>query len=138
MYTSIRSVLDDIYLIPDIKNGGIVSIAIFIAIYVDPIITQSNINTNQIFSLAIDRYPLLTDTIGKVIYKAIGEKFDKTKENDQVIEYFRTYLAPAITELYTDYHLKETIGNCNTNSLKTQLTSLSTEVGRYTVSDRWC
>lgn len=86
MYISIRSVPDDIYLIPDIKNGGIVSIAIFIAIYVDPIITQSNINTNQIFSLAIDRYPLLTDTIGKVIYKTIAEKFDKTKENDQVIE----------------------------------------------------
>jgi hypothetical protein len=121
MYTSIRSVPDDIYLIPDIKNGGIVSIAIFIAIYVDPIITQSNINTNQIFSLAIDRYPLLTDTIGKVIYKAIAEKFDKTKENDQVIEYFRTYLAPAIIEL-RDYHLKKTIGNCNTNSLKTRLT----------------
>ena len=94
----------------------------------DPIITQSNINTNQIFSLPIDRYPLLTDTIGKVIYKAIAEKFDKTKENDQVIEYFRTYLAPAIIEL-RDYHLKETIGNRNTNSLKTQLTGLSTEVG---------
>ncbi|MGC2384875.1 MAG: hypothetical protein WA631_17390, partial [Nitrososphaeraceae archaeon] len=57
MYTSIRSAPDDTYLIPDIKNGGIVSIAIFIAIYVDQIITQSNINTNQTFSLAIDRYP---------------------------------------------------------------------------------
>ena len=87
MYTSIRSVPDDIYLIPDIKNGGIVSIAIFIAIYVDPIITQSNINTNQIFSLAIDRYPLLTDTIGKVIYKTIAEKFDNNKKRKTEIHY---------------------------------------------------
>jgi hypothetical protein len=54
MATSIRRAPDDTYLIPDIKNGGIVSIAIFIVRYVDPIITQSNINTNQTFSLAID------------------------------------------------------------------------------------
>jgi hypothetical protein len=57
MYTSIRSAPDDTYLIPDIKNGGIVSIAIFMVIYVDPIITQSNISTNQTFSSTIDRYP---------------------------------------------------------------------------------
>jgi hypothetical protein len=56
MDTSIRSAPDDTYLIPDIRNGGIVLIAIFIVIYVDPITTQSNINTNQTFSLAIDRY----------------------------------------------------------------------------------
>jgi hypothetical protein len=56
MDTSIRSPPDDTYLIPDIRNGGIVSIAIFIVIYVDPITTQSNINTNQTFRLAIDRY----------------------------------------------------------------------------------
>jgi hypothetical protein len=60
MYTNIRSAPDETYLIPDIKNGGIELMAILIVIYVDPIITQSNINTNQTFSLAIDshRYTL--------------------------------------------------------------------------------
>jgi hypothetical protein len=84
----------------------IVSIAIFIVIHVTPLLTQSNINSNQTFGLTIDRYPNEFNT-SYTDFLYFNLKLAKSKKDTEKLHIMMLTLTLGLPSLFSGLGVRE-------------------------------